>query len=103
MVRFAFSFLAWMVFGNWVYDEIKVTFPGAVPVVDAAMKKIAIPTHDRWNQQSIAKAVNGVGSALGQLGVGEMPIFKEIEAKLNAPSVAQRMRASAATRGFERF
>jgi hypothetical protein len=107
MIRFGVSFVAWMVFGNWVYDEVKVSFPAAVPAIDSAMDAIAIPTHDQWDKKKIVSAVNQVGTALNKLGVPSFPELADIELALGAPGVGDKVkqaRASQADRqGFERF
>ena len=108
MIRFAFSFVAWMVFGNWVYDEVKVSFPSAVPSIHSAMDALAIPTHDQWDKKKIVSAVNDVGAALNKIGVASFPELADIEMGLSSPGVSEQVRQSRASQvatrqGFERF
>jgi hypothetical protein len=107
MIRFGISFVAWMVFGNWVYDEVKVSFPSAVPTIDSAMEAIAIPTHDQWDKKKLVSAVNEVGSALNKIGVATFPELADIEFGLSAPGISEKVKQARATQadrqGFERF
>ena len=103
MVRFVVSFAAWMVFGNWVYDEIQVSFPNAVPFINAAMEKVSIPTHDKWNQERIIGAINSVGSTVNSISGASFPELRKIEQQLDKPSALAMLDAKKTRRGFEHF
>ena len=99
MIKFFVSFAAWMIFGNWVYDEVKVSFPSFVPTIDSAMEAVAIPTHDQWDKEKLMGAVNGVGAAISMA----FPELDAIELKLNTPAQTAASQRASVRQGFERF
>jgi hypothetical protein len=56
-----------MVFGNWVYDEVQVSFPQAVPIIDSTLETLSIPTHDQWNKESIAQFLGDAQAVMGAI------------------------------------
>lgn len=67
MIRFLVTFSLWMVFGNWVYDEVQVSFPQAVPVIDSTLETLSIPTHDQWDKESIAQFLGDAQAVVGAI------------------------------------
>lgn len=65
MVRLVFTFLLTVVVARWMYSEVQVSFPQAVPFIDYALEKVQIPTHDQWDYQKINAFVDEI-AALAQ-------------------------------------
>lgn len=85
MVRFLVTFVVWMVFGNWVYDEVQVSFPSVVPSIDRAIEALSVPTHDQWDKEKIASVVSSLGGAVQQVGHKfSFPELEQVEQALNA-------------------
>lgn len=53
MFRIMFSLFFWALVGRWAYSEVNLVFPSVTPVIDFALTKLQIPTHDRWDPQAI--------------------------------------------------
>lgn len=102
VIRFFVTFAMWMLLGNWVYDEVRVSFPGAIPVVDRAIDALSIPTHDQWDKEKIAHVVNAVGETVERVGKFSFPDLDEVEqllgqsADLRVPSLEGNLKAYSA-------
>lgn len=57
MIRILFSLCFWVIIARWSYAEIKLLLPSAVPVIDYALDTIQIPTHDKWNAQTVDRFI----------------------------------------------
>lgn len=53
MFRILFSLFFWALVGQWAYSEVKLVLPSVTPVIDLALNKLQIPTHDQWSAKSI--------------------------------------------------
>ncbi|MBN8548331.1 MAG: hypothetical protein J0M12_03325 [Deltaproteobacteria bacterium] len=53
MFRIMFSIFFWALVGRWAYSEVNLVFPSVTPVIDFALTKLQIPTHDRWDPAAI--------------------------------------------------
>lgn len=62
MIRILFSLFFWVLIGRWWYAEVKMVLPSATPVIDFALEKIQIPTHDKWNTKSLDRFLAGAKS-----------------------------------------
>ena len=69
MIRLCFSFFVTVVLARWMYAEVQMVAPGAVPVIDFALQHVQIPTHDRWDKEAINSAFQGISGAIQSLGV----------------------------------
>ena len=61
MLRALFKLCFWVVVARWCYAEIQLVFPKAAPVIDLALEKMRLPTHDKWSSkdlQALAAQVN---------------------------------------------
>lgn len=69
MIRLFFSFFLTVVVARWIYAETKMVVPGAVPVIDFALDKVQIPTHDKWDSKSkeLTSMVNDLSSLASSL------------------------------------
>jgi hypothetical protein len=67
MLRFLFTLLASITFGRWIYSEVKLVIPSALPTLDFLLQKTEIPTHDQWSQDSLDKIFRVVGTAANQI------------------------------------
>ncbi len=50
LLRFGLKMGFFVVTARWMYAEVALVAPGALPVIDESLKKIAIPTHDTWGE-----------------------------------------------------
>jgi len=66
MLRLLLSFFLTVVVARWVYSEIQLSLPQAVPAIDYVLKKVQIPTHDKWDR----KKIEYFFSQLRELGSG---------------------------------
>lgn len=48
MLRLMFSFVCTVVAARWMYSEANLVVPDVVPLIDYALERFQIPTHDRW-------------------------------------------------------
>lgn len=64
MLRFVISLLFFCVIGRWLYAELELIYPRAVPAVDRLLAKVEIPTHDQWSREQIARIVQTAISSL---------------------------------------
>ena len=65
MVRLAITFFAMVVTARWIYSEVQMSFPRAVPAIDYALEKVQIPTHDKWDREKISEVVQTVAAHIG--------------------------------------
>lgn len=59
MFRIMFRLFFWVLIGQWAYSEVKLVFPSATPIIDSALSRLQIPTHDRWSAQSVDSFIAG--------------------------------------------
>ena len=50
LLRFGLKMGFFVVTARWMYAEATLIAPSALPLVDIALEKIAIPTHDTWGE-----------------------------------------------------
>lgn len=50
MVRLLLTMLFSIAVARWSYSEVKLVFPSALPFIDFALRKVEIPTHDKWEE-----------------------------------------------------
>ncbi len=50
--------------GRWMYAEIGLIMPGALPALDYVLQATSIPTHDKWPKDSMDQLVTAVSSAI---------------------------------------
>lgn len=92
MIRLVITFLVYMIVGRWIYSEVQLAFPKAVPSVNYALETVAIPTHDKWNGKKVSSFMHKVTAQVEQIGVSF--------AKADEQDTHSARRAEA---GFERF
>ena len=98
MIRLAVTFVMYMVVGRWLYSEVQLNFPQAVPSIDYAMEKISIPTHDKWDRKQIDRTLTQIENALQQVGLSATNGY----AMDSSPRVRQ-LPENTSARGFDRF
>lgn len=64
MVRFFLALGFYVVVGRWLYSEAELSAPNLVPVIDATLEKVQIPTHDTWDWEKIGNFAKDVRSYL---------------------------------------
>jgi hypothetical protein len=50
LLRFGLKMGFFVVTARWMYAEVALVAPGALPLIDRGLQKIAIPTHDTWGE-----------------------------------------------------
>lgn len=55
MFRLLFSIFLSVVVARWSYSEVKMMWPGAVPLIDYVLQKVEIPTHDQWASSMLGR------------------------------------------------
>jgi hypothetical protein len=65
MIRFVFGILATVGVVRWSYNEAKLMFPESVPLIEAAAEYVQIPTHDKWGNYALGRAVLAFASEKG--------------------------------------
>jgi len=50
--------LFWSTLAKWVYQELKMVLPQALPYLDSLLQAIALPTHDKWG--SVVEHLNTI-------------------------------------------
>ena len=60
MLRFLFGFISTVLIARWIYSEVQVTLPQVIPLIDSALLKLEIPTHNRWDREKINKYMDMV-------------------------------------------
>lgn len=48
MFRSICSMVLWVVVARWVYAEVALLHPNALPLIDKTLQVLTIPTHDKW-------------------------------------------------------
>lgn len=70
MVRFTLSMLFYVLVAKWGYNEVGVIYPDALPLIDASLEKISIPTHDQWSKDTVHEWVGRVAETVDEANVG---------------------------------
>ncbi|MBX7144895.1 MAG: hypothetical protein K1X79_10625 [Oligoflexia bacterium] len=65
MFRMLFSICLSVVVARWSYSEIKMMWPGAIPLIDYALEKAEIPTHDQWASSMLGRFLIDVAQKQG--------------------------------------
>ena len=106
MIRIVFSLFFWALVGRWAYSEVNLVFPSATPVIDFALTKLQIPTHDQWDAKSIHTFIsNARGMAqntLADAGISTTSHNKQL-ANANIKEVKAVSRTIAKSEIFSRF
>ena len=55
LTRIVFSCFLWIIIGRWIYEEVKILAPSAIPAVDYVLENVQIPTHDKWSKEKFEK------------------------------------------------
>lgn len=50
LLKFGLKMGFFVVTARWMYAEVALVAPGALPLIDRGLQKIAIPTHDTWGE-----------------------------------------------------
>jgi len=68
MFRIVFIVCFSIVFSRWVYAEVDQAFPNMTPVIDYALERVQIPTHDQWNinMEAVSQFLGSVPEVLAQ-------------------------------------
>lgn len=53
MGRFLLTMLFYVIVGRWIYAEMNIVCPWAVPSVDRVLVSLEIPTHNSWSEDGI--------------------------------------------------
>lgn len=81
MLKLCLTALVTLMVSRWMYAEVSIIVPGAMPVVDAVLDKTSIPTHDHWSKDSMERFYKRL--ALAYQGVQKA--FSEPEAVAEEP------------------
>ena len=52
MFRAVFSMFFWVILARWSYSEIQLSCPKLLPFIDYSLRRLQIPTHDKWPAKS---------------------------------------------------
>ena len=83
MIRLFFGLFLSVVLARWMYSEVALSFPQAVPLIDYALEVVSIPTHDKWDAEPIREV-------LGRLGLGNDDILLEAVETNKTAQIRQR-------------
>lgn len=50
LIRFGLKMTVFVIGARWMYAEAALVAPSTLPFIDAALNKVAIPTHDTWGE-----------------------------------------------------
>lgn len=50
LIRFGLKMTVFVIGARWIYAEAALVAPSTLPFIDAALNKVAIPTHDTWGE-----------------------------------------------------
>lgn len=53
MFRILGKLCFWVLVARWGYAELQIILPSATPAIDYALENVQIPTHDKWNSESL--------------------------------------------------
>jgi hypothetical protein len=53
MFRILGKLCFWVLIARWGYAELQLILPSATPAIDYALENVQIPTHDKWNAESL--------------------------------------------------
>lgn len=65
MFRFIFGILATVSVVRWTYHEARIMFPDSAHLIEAAAEYVQIPTHDKWGNYALGRAVLAFASEKG--------------------------------------
>ena len=82
MLKMLFSSVFYLMVGQWAYNELKVTVPWAVPVVDRIIHAVSLPTHDNWG--AAKEILAEVSQQKGRFAHFKGDLKKEVSRKLNS-------------------
>lgn len=55
LTRIVLSCCFWVIAARWIYAEVQILLPSAIPTIDYALEHIQIPTHDKWPKEHLNK------------------------------------------------
>jgi hypothetical protein len=94
MFRLLLATFFYVTLGRWMYAELTLIVPSALPAIDYALEKVQIPTHDEWDLQALLAAAQQLtehgGSALSSV-LSEVERARELQvvtAELTAPNLS---------------
>jgi hypothetical protein len=88
MFRFLFSILATVSVVRWSYHEAKMMFPESAPLIEAAAEYVQIPTHDKWGNYALGRAMLGFLESNGvALNEGARPIANTSNSATLSPKI----------------
>lgn len=64
MFRFMFVMLLYVTVARWIYSEISLVVPSAVPAINECLNRLQIPTHDKWDKAAIERLVKSAEQGL---------------------------------------
>lgn len=74
MFRWLCSFVFTVAAARWIYAEVKLAVPEAMPLIDYSLERLQIPTHDKWSKQALAEALEGAADFLKNPSLDELQL-----------------------------
>ena len=50
LIRLGLKMSIFVIGARWMYAETALVAPSLLPIIDAALAKVSIPTHDTWGE-----------------------------------------------------
>jgi hypothetical protein len=61
MLKLIFTLVVSVSISRWIYAEVQLVAPAALPALDYVVERTEIPTHNTWSKDSFARVLAGVG------------------------------------------
>ncbi len=97
ILRIISTLLIYVTVGRWIYAEINLLMPGAIPTIDYVLQATSLPTHDKWPKDSMNQLVSamsyvtsgkGDNTSLAALPMEKQPtnFYGKVNVSSNTPS-----------------
>jgi hypothetical protein len=67
MTRFILACIFYSSVAQWGYNEVALIFPDAIPLLNQAIHKVQIPTHNTWSRSGVEYYVNHAANYIDQV------------------------------------
>ncbi|RMD86130.1 MAG: hypothetical protein D6808_03960 [Candidatus Dadabacteria bacterium] len=57
MLRLLIGMMVTVTVARWMYSEVRLIAPSAIPTIDYVLEKVQIPTHDKWPEGRLYKMI----------------------------------------------
>lgn len=65
-MRYLFIMLISVITAQWIYAELQLLIPGSEKYINVALEKVRIPTHDKWDLQTLSHSFNAIKEKLAE-------------------------------------